>query len=98
MLPNGFQESNFGLNSAAYGGGVMTDDEHSRLNISLLLLELIVDLSEQHESAINELAWAAHGYVQSVALEAGLPDEEAQLLYAKLQTTHAIIEARKKVD
>ena len=76
----------------------MTDDEHNRLSILLLFLELILDLSEKHESAINELAWAAHSYVQSVALEAGLPDEEAQLLYVKLQTSHAIIEARKKTD
>ena len=97
-MPNNFQESNFTLVSAVYVGGVMTNDEHSRLNISLLFLELILDLSEKHESAINELAWAAHSYIQSVALEAGLPDEEAQLLYAKLQTNHAIIEARKTAD
>jgi len=73
----------------------MSDDERSRLNVSLLFLEMIIDLSENTKSDINELAWAAHSYVQSVSLKAAFPDEEAQEFYAKLQTAHAIIEARK---
>ena len=76
----------------------MTEDERIRLNVSLLFLETIIDISESREEAINELAWAAHSYIQSVALEAGLPDKEARELYARLHTTQAIIEARKQAD
>jgi hypothetical protein len=76
----------------------MTVDECSRLNISLLLLEMIIDISDGKEWEINELAWAAHSYVQSVTLEAVLPDAEAQELYARLQAAHVIGDARKKAD
>ncbi|MFS0757443.1 hypothetical protein ABC383_25605 [Noviherbaspirillum sp. 1P10PC] len=76
----------------------MTKDECSRLNISLLLLEMIIDISDGKECEITDLAWAAHSYVQSVTLEAVLPDTEAQELYAKLQASHAIVEARNKAD
>ena len=76
---------------------IVTDDECSRLKIALLFLELIIDLSEEQESAINDLAWAAHSYVQSVALDASLPDEAAQELYAKLQSANAIAEAKRNL-
>jgi hypothetical protein len=76
----------------------MTVDECNRLNISLLLIEMIIDISDGKDRAINELAWAAHSYVQSVTLEAVLPDAEARELYAKLQATHAIVDARMKAD
>jgi hypothetical protein len=79
-------------------GGSMTEDECNRLNISLLMLEMIIDISEGKEWEINELAWAAHSYVQSVTLEAALPDAEARDLYAKLQAAHAIIDAKQKTD
>jgi hypothetical protein len=73
----------------------MSDDECNRLNVSLLFLEMIIDLSENTENEISELAWAAHSYVQSVSLRAVFPAEEAQEFYAKLQAAHAIIEASK---
>lgn len=73
----------------------MTGDERRRLDVSLLFLELIIDISEHKEDGVAELAWAAHSYIQSVSLEAVLPDEEAQELYAKLQAAHTIIEAKK---
>lgn len=76
----------------------MTEDERTRLNISLLFLETIIDISASLEDAINELAWAAHSYVQSVALEAGLPDEEARELYARFCATQVIVEARSQAD
>lgn len=76
----------------------MTDDERTRLNISLLFLELIVDSSAEQEAEIKELAWAAHSYIQSVVLEATLPNEDARNLYSKLQTSYAINEAKKRLD
>lgn len=76
----------------------MTDDEHQRLNIALLFIELIIDASEESEPSINDLAWAAHSYLQSVVLEASLPDEEAQQLFAKFQAMSAIIDAKKNRD
>lgn len=76
----------------------MTEDECSRLNIFFVLLEMIIDISDGKEWGIYDLAWAAHSYVQSVTLDAVLPDTEAQELYAKLQAAHAIVEARKKAD
>jgi hypothetical protein len=74
----------------------MTNDERQRLNIALLFIELIIDASKESEPSINDLAWAAHSYLQSVTLEASLPDEEAQQLFAKLQVMSAIIDAKKK--
>ena len=68
---------------------LMTNDERHRLNIALLFLELIIDASEESELSMNDLAWAAHSYLQSVTLEATLPSEEAQLLFAKIQATSA---------
>lgn len=76
----------------------MTEDECSRLNIFFVLLEMIIDISDGKEWGIYDLACAAHSYVQSVTLDAVLPDTEAQELYAKLQAAHAIVEARKKAD
>jgi hypothetical protein len=76
----------------------MTDDERHRLNIALLFLELIIDASEESELSINALAWAGHSYLQSVTLEASLPNEEARLLFAKIQAMSAIIDAKAKQD
>ena len=76
----------------------MTDDERSRLNVALLLLEIVIDISENKENGTNDLAWAAHSYIQSVTLEASLPDEDARTLYAKLQTTQTIIEAKTTIQ
>jgi hypothetical protein len=58
-------------------GGFMSDDECNRLNVSLLFLEMIIDISENTENGISELAWAAHSYVQSVSLKAAFPAGEA---------------------
>jgi hypothetical protein len=55
----------------------MSDDECNRLNVSLLFLEMIIDISENTENGISELAWAAHSYVQSVSLKAAFPAGEA---------------------
>lgn len=73
----------------------MTGDECRRLEIALLFLELIIDISEHKDDGVAELGWAAHSYIQSVSLEAVLPDEEAQELYAKLQAAHTITEAKR---
>jgi hypothetical protein len=77
-------------------GDPMTDDERNRLTISLLFLELIIDSPDEQETETKDFAWAAHSYIQSVVLEATLPDEEARNLYIKLQTNYAINEARKR--
>lgn len=76
----------------------MTDDERRRLNIALLFIELIIDSSEESEPLINDLAWAAHSYLQSVTLEAFLPSEEAQQLFAKIQAASAIEDAKWKQE
>ena len=74
----------------------MTDDERQRLGVALLFLELIIDASEDSEPSVSDLAWAAHSYLQSVTLEATLPDEELRQLFAKFQTMSVIVEAKKK--
>ena len=76
----------------------MKDDERQRLNIALLFVELIIDASEDSEPSVNDLAWAAHSYLQSVTLEDTPPSEEAQLLFAKIQAASAITDAKIKRD
>ena len=76
----------------------MTDDERHRLNITLLFLELIIDASDESEPSVNDLAWSAHSYLQSVTLEATLPSEEAQLLFAKIQAASVITDVKKNRD
>jgi hypothetical protein len=82
------------------GDILITDDERTRLNIALLFLELIIDACEKPEASVsvNELAWAAHSYLQSVTLGASLPDEEAQQLFAKIQASSVLTDAKRKQD
>lgn len=76
----------------------MTDDERYRLNIALLFLDLIIDSSKDPELSISDLAWAAHSYLQSVTLEATLPDEEARQMFSKFQAGSAIVNAKRRQD
>ena len=62
------------VNSSRLGDALMTDDKRQRLNIALLFIELIIDAFEDSEHSINDLAWAAHSYLQSVTPEASLPN------------------------
>ena len=77
-------------------GAAMTEDERNRLNSSLLFLELLIDSFDEQATELKDLAWAAHSYIQSVVLEATLPNEDARNLYFKLQASYTINEARKK--
>ncbi len=74
----------------------MTDDEHRRLEIAILFLEIIIDQTEHLDNSISEMAWASHSYLQSVLLGATLPSREAQLLFASLLSNSAIANAKIK--
>ena len=86
------------VGTSLIGDALMTDDERYRLNIALLFLELIIDSSEDPETSVIDLAWAAHSYLQSVTLEATLPDEEARQMFSKLQVMSAIVNAKRRQD
>lgn len=76
----------------------MTEDEHRRLEIAALFLEIIIDRMETLDDSISDLAWAAHSYLQSVLFEATFPCKEAQLSFANLLIAAAIKEAKTKSD
>lgn len=76
----------------------MTDDEHRRLEVALLFLEIIIDKEEQIDTSISEMAWASHSYLQSVLSDATLPSHEAQLLFASLLSNSAIENAKTRHD
>jgi hypothetical protein len=59
--------------------------------------ENALDIEQQPQSGISDLAWAAHSYIQSVKLPSYWPSAEAQALLCKLKTEDVIAEAKKNL-
>jgi hypothetical protein len=74
---------------------MITEEERYRLNVALLFIETMLDAEHKPPSAMSDLAWAAHSYIQSVTLSDCPPSAEAQELFSKLQTGATIAEAKR---
>jgi hypothetical protein len=71
-------------------------DEFARLNIALLFLETMLDTEHDLPASMNELAEAAHSYVQSVTVPDCPPSPEAQEIFCKIQAGATIAEAKRR--